>query len=66
LKPRGAVAAEEHSLRVLLQRQDMTGADRARANHYETSDVRCARGSKSMRVKAVPTARVVLTTRGLK
>jgi conjugative relaxase-like TrwC/TraI family protein len=53
LKARGAVAAEDHSFRVLVQRQDMTGADRAWANHYETGDVvRYARGSKSVGIAA--------------
>ena len=53
LKASGAVAAEDHSFRVLVQRQDMTGADRAWANHYETGDVvRYARGSKSMGIEA--------------
>jgi conjugative relaxase-like TrwC/TraI family protein len=53
LKSNGAVGAENHSFRVLIQRQDMTGADRAWANHYETGDlVRYARGSKSMEIEA--------------
>jgi conjugative relaxase-like TrwC/TraI family protein len=53
LKARGAVAAEDHSFRVLVQRQDMTGADRAWANHYETGDVvRYARGSKNVGIAA--------------
>ena len=47
LKANGALAREDHSFRVLVQRQDMTGADRAWANHYEIGDVvRFARGSK--------------------
>jgi ATP-dependent exoDNAse (exonuclease V) alpha subunit len=49
LKERGAIALDEHSFRVLVPRQDMTGAERAWANHYEIGDVvRYARGSKSM------------------
>ncbi len=53
LKASGAVAAEDHSFRVLVQRQDMTGADRAWANHYEIGDVlRYARGSKTMGIEA--------------
>ncbi len=49
LKDSGALSKEDHSFRVLVQRQDMTGADRAWANHYETGDVvRYTRGSKSM------------------
>jgi len=52
LKANGAVASEDHSLRVLIQRQDMTGADRAWANHYEIGDVvRYARGSKSVGIE---------------
>jgi hypothetical protein len=53
LKARGAVASEDHHFRVLVQRQDMTGADRAWANHYETGDViRFARGSKNAGIEA--------------
>ena len=52
LKTSGVVAAEDHNFRVLFQRQDMTGADRAWANHYETGDVvRYARGSKSLAIE---------------
>jgi conjugative relaxase-like TrwC/TraI family protein len=52
LKANGAVASENHSLRVLIQRQDMTGADRAWTNHYEIGDVvRYARGSKSVGIE---------------
>jgi conjugative relaxase-like TrwC/TraI family protein len=52
LKANGAVASENHSLRVLIQRQDMTGADRAWANHYEIGDVvRYARGSKGVGIE---------------
>jgi conjugative relaxase-like TrwC/TraI family protein len=53
LKERGRVASDDHSLRVLIPRQDMTGADRAWANHYEIGDiVRYARGSKSTGIEA--------------
>jgi len=53
LKSSGNVAAKDHSFRVLVQRQDMTGADRAWANHYEIGDVvRYARGSKSLGIEA--------------
>jgi conjugative relaxase-like TrwC/TraI family protein len=53
LKSKGTVADENHSFRVLVQRQDMTGADRAWANHYETGDVvRYARGSKNLGIEA--------------
>jgi conjugative relaxase-like TrwC/TraI family protein len=47
LRAHGAIAPEDHKFRVLAQRQDMTAADRAWANHYEIGDVvRYARGSK--------------------
>ncbi len=50
LKANGTLASEDHTFRVLVQRQDMTGADRRWANHYEPGDViRYARGSKSSR-----------------
>jgi conjugative relaxase-like TrwC/TraI family protein len=53
LKACGAVAAEDHNFRILVQRQDMTGADRAWANHYETGDVvRYARGSKNVGIES--------------
>jgi conjugative relaxase-like TrwC/TraI family protein len=52
LKANGKVASEDHSFRVLVQRQDMTGADRAWANHYEAGDVvRYSRGSKSVGIE---------------
>jgi ATP-dependent exoDNAse (exonuclease V) alpha subunit len=47
LKANGSLAPEDHALRVLVQRQDMTGAERTWASHYEIDDVvRYARGSK--------------------
>jgi len=53
LKANGAVAADDHSFRVLVPRQDMTGADRAWANHHEIGDVvRYARGSKNIGIEA--------------
>jgi conjugative relaxase-like TrwC/TraI family protein len=52
LKANGKVASEDYSFRVLVQRQDMTGADRAWANHYEAGDVvRYSRGSKSVGIE---------------
>ena len=52
LKANGALSKEDHSFRILVQRQDMTGADRAWANHYETGDVvRYARGSKNLGIE---------------
>jgi ATP-dependent exoDNAse (exonuclease V) alpha subunit len=53
LKLNGAVASKDHAFRVLVQRQDMTGADRSWANHYATGDViRYARGSRSAEINA--------------
>ncbi|MDX6457710.1 MAG: hypothetical protein QOE55_1407 [Acidobacteriaceae bacterium] len=53
LRDRGALLTEDHSFSVLVQRQDMTGADRAWANHYEIGDmVRYARGSKGAGIEA--------------
>jgi conjugative relaxase-like TrwC/TraI family protein len=53
LKTNGLLSTEDHSLRILVQRQDMTGAERAWANHYETGDiVRYARGSKAAGIEA--------------
>jgi len=53
LKAIGAVASEDHNLRVLIQRPDMTGADRAWANHYDPGNViRYTRGSKSIGIEA--------------
>ena len=59
LQERGAVSSEEHRVKVLVPRQDMTGADRAWAAQYETGDVvRYAKGSKSMGIGAGEYARV--------
>ena len=53
LKGNGTVAPEDHSIRVLIQRQDMTGAERTWASHYEINDVvRYARGSKNAGIEA--------------
>jgi conjugative relaxase-like TrwC/TraI family protein len=47
LQSRGVVNATEHNLRVLVPRQDMTGADRTWAERYEVGDVvRYSRASK--------------------
>lgn len=60
LKASGAVAPEDHSFRVLIQRQDMTGAERSWASRYEINDViRYARGSKGIGVEAGEYGRVV-------
>ncbi len=60
LKTTGAVAMEDHNFRVLVQRQDMTGAERSWASHYEIGDVvRYTRGSKSIGIEAGAYALVV-------
>ena len=47
LQGRGVVSAEEHSIRTLVPRQELTGADRTWAERYEVGDVlRYARASK--------------------
>jgi len=59
LKNSGVVSTEDRSLRILVQRQDMTGAERAWANQYETGDiVRYARGSKAVGINAGSYAKV--------
>ena len=53
LKANGSLAPEDHTFRVLVQRQDMTGAERSWASHYEINDVvRYARGSKAAGIEA--------------
>jgi conjugative relaxase-like TrwC/TraI family protein len=53
LRAGGTLSPEDHSFRVLIQRQDMTGAERAWANHYEMGDVvRYARSSRITGIEA--------------
>ena len=53
LKANGTIGSEDHSFRVLVQRQEMTGAERSWASRYEINDVvRYARGSKSAGIEA--------------
>jgi ATP-dependent exoDNAse (exonuclease V) alpha subunit len=60
LKATGAIAPEDRSFRVLVQRQDMTGAERSWASHYEINDVvRYTRGSKSIGIETAAYASVV-------
>jgi conjugative relaxase-like TrwC/TraI family protein len=60
LRATGSLAPEDHAFRVLVQRQDMTGAERSWANHYEINDVvRYARGSKAIGIEATAYASVV-------
>jgi ATP-dependent exoDNAse (exonuclease V) alpha subunit len=39
LKLNGTLAPEDHTFRVFVPRQDMTGAERSWASHYEINDV---------------------------
>ena len=65
LKAIGAVAPEDHTFRVLVQRQDMTGAERSWASHYEIDDVvRYTRGSKAIGIEAAAYASVVAINPG--
>jgi conjugative relaxase-like TrwC/TraI family protein len=60
LKANGRLAPEDHTFRVLVQRQDMTGAERSWASHYEINDVvRYTRGSKAIGIEAAAYASVV-------
>jgi ATP-dependent exoDNAse (exonuclease V) alpha subunit len=53
LKAKGALAPEDHQFKVLIQRQEMTGAERRWASGYEIGDVvRYARGSKEVGINA--------------
>jgi conjugative relaxase-like TrwC/TraI family protein len=53
LKANGALAPQDHTFRVLVQRQDMTGAERSWASHFEVNDViRYSRGSKIAGIEA--------------
>ena len=53
LKATGALAPEDHTFSVLVPRQDMTGAERSWASHYEIDDVvRYTRGSKTIGIEA--------------
>jgi ATP-dependent exoDNAse (exonuclease V) alpha subunit len=52
LQGRGIVNGEEHSIRTLVPRQDLTGADRTWAERYEVGDVlRYSRTSKETGIK---------------
>jgi conjugative relaxase-like TrwC/TraI family protein len=53
LKAQGTLGSEDHPFRVLIQRQEMTGAERRWASGYEIGDVvRYARGSKALSIEA--------------
>jgi conjugative relaxase-like TrwC/TraI family protein len=60
LKANNIIAPEDHIFPVLVPRQDMTGAERSWANHYEINDVvRYTRGSKAIGIGAGTYASVV-------
>jgi conjugative relaxase-like TrwC/TraI family protein len=60
LKANGGLAPEDHSFRILVQRQEMTGAERSWASHYEINDVvRYTRGSRSIGIQTAAYASVV-------
>jgi conjugative relaxase-like TrwC/TraI family protein len=53
MKSKGTLAPEENQFKVLVQRQEMTGAERRWASGYEIGDiVRYARGSKEAGIEA--------------
>jgi conjugative relaxase-like TrwC/TraI family protein len=59
MQTRGQVDGHEHKHRVLVARQEITGADRQWAGQYETGDVvRYTRGSKTHGIEAGEYARV--------
>jgi conjugative relaxase-like TrwC/TraI family protein len=59
----GQVKPEEHSVRVLNARQDLTGADRQHARNYEPDDViRYSKGSKPLGIEAGGYATVLRTS----
>jgi len=60
LQARGMVNVQDHSLRVLVPRQELTGAERQWASRYEPGDViRYARGSKESGIEPGSYSRVV-------
>jgi conjugative relaxase-like TrwC/TraI family protein len=62
LKALGIVQAEDHTMRVLAPRSDMTGADRTWATRYDAGDVlHYQRGSKDLGIDKQSYARVVAT-----
>jgi conjugative relaxase-like TrwC/TraI family protein len=64
MQERGTVGQDEHKVKVLDARQDMTGADRAWAGQYEEGDiVRYAKGSKRLGIEPGEYARVATVDR---
>jgi conjugative relaxase-like TrwC/TraI family protein len=53
LKTNGTIGSEDHRFEILVQRQEMTGAERSWASRYEINDVvRYSRGSESAGIQA--------------
>jgi conjugative relaxase-like TrwC/TraI family protein len=64
LKAHGTLEPEDHSFRVLVQRQEMTGPERSSANHYQINDVvRYTWGSKNTGIEAGSHGTVVAINR---
>jgi len=62
LQTLGVVNSQDHSMRVLTPRNDMTGADREWANRYQAADVlHYTRGSKEHGIEPRSYAQVVTT-----
>jgi conjugative relaxase-like TrwC/TraI family protein len=60
LQSRGVVSEQEHSIRTLMPRQEMTGADRSWAQRYQVDDIlRYSRSSKETGIKRGDYARVL-------
>jgi ATP-dependent exoDNAse (exonuclease V) alpha subunit len=60
MQEKGQVSREEHGLRLLFTRQDLTGADRQHAQNYQVGDVvRYSKGSKSLGIEAGQYTKVV-------
>ena len=60
LQQRGVVGREEHPVKTLVQRQELTGAARTWAEKYEVGDVlRYSRGSKETGIQKGEYARVI-------
>jgi hypothetical protein len=60
LKATGSLSPEDHTVRVLVQRQDMTGAERSWVSHSEINDVvRYTRGSTTVGIEAATYASVI-------
>jgi len=62
LQRRGVIARDDHAVKVLVPRSELTGADRAWASRYEAGDVlRYHRGSAELGLRADSYAQVVST-----